>query len=50
MPAVTRYGDADVTHCSTPYRRQKSSNVIANGLGISRQRDLNSVHLRPGSP
>ena len=50
MPRVTRFGDADVTHCSTPFRKERSSDVFANGLGISRQGDLNTPHLLPGSP
>ena len=50
MPAVTRIGDQDVTHCSTPIRAQGSSNVFCNGRAISRQGDMNSVHLLPGSP
>lgn len=50
MPAVTRIGDADVTHCSTPTRAQGSGNVFVNGIAVSRQGDLNTVHLLPGSP
>jgi uncharacterized Zn-binding protein involved in type VI secretion len=50
VPAVTRIGDADVTHCSTPYRAQGSPNVVANGIPVSRQGDLNTVHVLPGSP
>ena len=36
MPAVTRIGDADVTHCSGMTRAAGSSNVFANGIGVSR--------------
>ena len=50
MPAVTRIGDADVTHCSGMERAQGSSDVTANGQGISREGDLNTDHLLPGSP
>ena len=50
MPAVTRIGDADVTHCSGMTRAQGSSDVKANGKGISREGDLNTEHLLPGSP
>ena len=50
MPAVTRIGDADVTHCSGMTRAQGSSDVKANGQGISREGDLNTEHLLPGSP
>jgi uncharacterized Zn-binding protein involved in type VI secretion len=48
MPAVTRIGDADVVHCSQPKRAQGSGNVFANGKGISRKGDMNTVHKRPG--
>lgn len=47
MPAVTRYGDADVTHCSPMTRHGKSIDVFANGLGISRQDDVNTSHDYP---
>ena len=50
MPAVTRIGDADVTHCSSTQRAQGSDDVKANGIGISREGDLNTEHLLPGSP
>jgi uncharacterized Zn-binding protein involved in type VI secretion len=50
MPAVTRIGDADVTHCSGMTRAQGSSNVFANGIGVSRQGDVNTTHLLPGDP
>ena len=50
MPAVTRIGDADVTHCSGMVRAQGSTNVFVNGIGVSRQGDLNTSHLLPGVP
>ena len=50
MPAVTRIGDADVTHCTGMTRAQGSSDVFCNGIGISRQGDNNTTHLLPGSP
>ena len=50
MPAVTRIGDADVTHCSGMTRSGGSSDVFCNGIGISRQGDNNTGHLLPGSP
>ena len=50
MPAVTRIGDADVPHCSGMVRAVGSPNVFANGIPISRQGDVNTVHLKPGSP
>jgi uncharacterized Zn-binding protein involved in type VI secretion len=50
VPAVTRIGDADVAHCSGMTRAVGSSDVIVNGLGVSRQGDNNTSHLLPGSP
>jgi uncharacterized Zn-binding protein involved in type VI secretion len=50
MAAVTRIGDAEIPHCSGMVRAQGSGNVRANGIGISRQGDKNTVHLLPGSP
>jgi len=50
MPAVTRKDDADVTHCSTPYRQAHSPDVYANGIAVSRQGDVNTGHLLPGVP
>ena len=48
MPAVTRIGDADVPHCSAMVRAQGSGNVFANSIPVSRQTDVNTVHLLPG--
>ena len=52
MPAVCRGDavDADVTHCSTPRRDACSGDVFVNGIGISRQGDVNTSHLLPGAP
>ena len=52
MPAVCRGDsvDCDVVHCSKPQRAQRSDNVKVNGIGISRQGDNNTVHLKPGAP
>jgi len=47
---VTRVGDADVMHCSIPYRAEGSLNVFANGKKISRQGDNNDSHLIPPEP
>ena len=47
MPAATRIGDADVTHCSTPTRAEGSPNVYVNGIKWSRQGDNNTSHLLP---
>ena len=32
MPAATRVGDADVTHCSGMVRAEGSPNVFVNGI------------------
>lgn len=50
MPAVTRIGDADIAHCSGMVRAQGSGNVFVNNIPVSRQGDLNTVHLLPGRP
>jgi uncharacterized Zn-binding protein involved in type VI secretion len=50
VPAATRIGDADVTHCSTPLRAEGSSDVFVNGIAWSRQGDNNNTHLLPGTP
>ena len=50
MPAVTRKGDADVTHCSTPFRLGCSPDVYVNNIAVSRQGDNNTVHVLPGLP
>ena len=50
MPAATRIGDADVPHCSGMVRAEGSGNVFVNGIPWSRQGDLNTSHLLPGSP
>lgn len=50
MPAVTRIGDADIPHCSGMTRAEGSSDVFANGIGISRQGDHNTGHLKPPAP
>ena len=50
MPAVTRIGDADVTHCSGMTRAEGSPNVFVNSIAVSRQGDNNTGQLLPGSP
>jgi uncharacterized Zn-binding protein involved in type VI secretion len=50
MPAVTRVGDADVSHCGAMVRAQGSGNVFVNGIPVSRQGDVNTIHLLPGVP
>ena len=50
MPAATRIGDADVTHCSGMTRAQGSPNDFVNSSPWSRQGDVNTVHLLPGVP
>ena len=47
MPPATRIGDADVVHCSGPFRAVGSPNVKVNGIPWSRQGDNNTVHLKP---
>ena len=48
--AVCRIGDADVTHCTGMTRAQGSTNVFVNGIGVSRQGDSNTPHLKPPFP
>ena len=50
MPAATRIGDADVSHCSGMTRAEGSVNVFVNGIKWSCQGDNNTTHLLPGSP
>jgi len=50
VPAATRIGDADVTHCSGMTRAEGSPNVYVNAIKWSRQGDNNTTHLLPGSP
>lgn len=50
MPAATRIGDPDIPHCSGMVRAVGSGNVFVNGIPWSRQSDVNTVHLLPGSP
>ena len=47
MPAATRIGDADVSHCSGMTRAQGSPDVFVNGIAWSRQGDVNTTHLLP---
>ena len=50
MPAATRIGDADVAHCSGMVRAEGSPDVYVNSIKWSRQGDVNTPHLLPGSP
>jgi len=50
MPAVTYFGAKDVFHCSLPERNQASSNVFVNGIGVSREGDVNTLHKKPPRP
>ena len=45
--AVTFFGAADIPHCSGMVRFGKSDNVKVGGLGVSRQFDINTPHLKP---
>jgi uncharacterized Zn-binding protein involved in type VI secretion len=49
VPAVCRGAgrDPDVPHCSPMDRSGLSPNVRVNGIGISRQTDVNTVHRFP---
>ena len=48
--AVCVIGDKDLVHCSVPSRAGGSTNVFVNGIGISRQGDSNTPHLKPPFP
>lgn len=50
MPAATRIGDSDITHCSAMVRAEGSPNVFVNGIPWSRQGDRNTPHEVPGVP
>ena len=43
-------GDPDLVHCSVPFRKGGSTNVFVNGIGVSRQGDSNTPHLKPPFP
>ena len=46
MPGICRIGDKEMMECSgIPFRLQGSSDVFVNGIGVSRQGDVNNVHL-----
>jgi len=47
MPAVTRVGDKDIPHCTTPLRARGSRNVFCNGIPVSREGDPNTIHHCP---
>ena len=42
--------DMDFFHCSQPFRLGASLNVRCNGIGISRQGHINTLHTKPGVP
>jgi uncharacterized Zn-binding protein involved in type VI secretion len=49
--AVTFIGALDNFHCGLPFRGAiGSTNVKVGGIGISRQGDFNTPHLKPGLP
>jgi uncharacterized Zn-binding protein involved in type VI secretion len=50
VPAATRVGDPDLAHCSGMTRAVGSPNVYVNRIPWSRQGDVNTVHLLPGTP
>jgi uncharacterized Zn-binding protein involved in type VI secretion len=45
-----RIGDADLNHCSQPFRAEGSPTVFLNGIPWSRLSDVNTPHLLPGDP
>ena len=45
---VTFFGALDIPHCSPMTRLGCSTNVFVHGLGVSRQFDINTPHLKPG--
>jgi len=45
--AVCRIGHADEPHCGGMTRAQGSTSVFVNGIGVSRQGDNNTPHLKP---
>ena len=47
MPAVTRVGDSEISHCSGMTRAQGSGNVFVNDRPVSRAGDKNTVHKFP---
>ena len=48
--AVTFIGAADVFHCSGMVRAGGSKDVFVNGIGVSRQGDVNTKHKKPPFP
>lgn len=50
MPAATRIGDPDITHCSPMVRALGSFDVFVNGRPWSCQGHINTPHLLPGTP
>jgi len=50
MPPATRVGDPDIPHCSPMVRAIGSFDVFVNGRPWSRQGDVNTPHLLPGTP
>ena len=45
--AVTFFGALDLPHCSPMTRWGHSTDVKVGGLGVSRQGDKNTPHLKP---
>ena len=45
--AACRIGDADLPHCSVPFRAQGAVKVLVNFIPWSRMGDLNTPHLKP---
>lgn len=47
MSAACSILDADITHCSQPFRGQGSPNVLVNGMPWSCQTHINIPHSKP---
>tara|TARA_B100000927_G_scaffold170650_1_gene137637 strand:+ start:677 stop:1045 length:369 start_codon:yes stop_codon:yes gene_type:complete len=50
MPAITRVGDADVSHCSGMVREGHVKSVFCNGIEVSCEGHNNTGHLFPAPP
>jgi|TARA_B100001094_G_scaffold332280_1_gene403691 uncharacterized Zn-binding protein involved in type VI secretion len=50
MPAITRVGDADVSHCSGMVREGHVKTVFCNGIEVSCEGHNNTGHLFPAPP
>ena len=44
---VARLGDAEICHCSVPFRKGHFKTVFANGIPVSGDGHMNTPHLKP---